>query len=162
MSALIAEVTVAEDVCYYDGNQRKTSSPYFHNLWHQVMVFHHLHRAGMIFYPGTDCVLWWLRLCRHNSMLPSNLKSGVTSYRAIKNIRCHEPLTRYANCGLRMRWECRERFPRHRLQRKPLVIEPGMHRGTCVTDVSWCMTGTLTRGDGGNVPGMPDTVLRIW
>ena len=31
------------------------------------------------------------------------------------------------NCGLCMRREYRERFPRHRLQRKPLVINPGMH-----------------------------------
>ena len=29
------------------------------------------------------------------------------------------------NCWLRMRRECRERFPRHRLQRKPLVSDPG-------------------------------------
>ena len=29
--------------------------------------------------------------------------------------------------------ECRERFPRHRLQRKPLVSDAGMHHGTCVT-----------------------------
>ena len=27
---------------------------------------------------------------------------------------------------------CREHFPRHRLQRKPLVCDPGMHHGTCV------------------------------
>ena len=32
-----------------------------------------------------------------------------------------------------MRRECRERFPRHRYQRKPLGSDPGMHRGTCVT-----------------------------
>ena len=31
------------------------------------------------------------------------------------------------NYGLRMRQEFRERFPRHRLQRKPLVSDPGMH-----------------------------------
>ena len=31
------------------------------------------------------------------------------------------------NSGLRMRRECQERFPRHRLQRKPLVSDPGMH-----------------------------------
>ena len=35
----------------------------------------------------------------------------------------------------RMRRECRERFTRHRLQRKPLVSDPGMHLGTCVTHV---------------------------
>ena len=43
------------------------------------------------------------------------------------------------NRGLRMCRECRERFPRHRLQRKPLVSDPGMHQGTCVMHVPWCM-----------------------
>ena len=39
-----------------------------------------------------------------------------------------------------MRQECRERFSRHRLQRKPLVSDPGMHHGTCVMHVPWCMS----------------------
>ena len=43
----------------------------------------------------------------------------------------HGPLTRY----VQLRPECRERFPRRRLQRKPLVSDPGMHHGTCVTHV---------------------------
>ena len=59
------------------------------------------------------------------------------------------------NCRLRMRRECRERFPRHRLERKPLVCDPGMHHGTCVTHMPWCMSGSLTRGGGENVPGIP-------
>ena len=54
-----------------------------------------------------------------------------------------------------MRWECRERFARHRLQRKPLVSDPGMHHDTCVTHMPWCMSGSLTRGDGENVLGIP-------
>ena len=54
-----------------------------------------------------------------------------------------------------MRWECRERFPRHWLQRKPLVSDSGMHHGTCVMHVSWCMSGSLTRGGGEKVPGIP-------
>ena len=54
-----------------------------------------------------------------------------------------------------MRRECRERFPRHRLQRKPLVSDPGMHQGTCVTHVPWCMSGSLTHGGGENVPSIP-------
>ena len=57
-------------------------------------------------------------------------------------------------------------FPRHRLQRKPLVSDPGMHHGTCVTHVPWCMSGSLTRGGGENVPGIPGAcalaILRIW
>ena len=57
-------------------------------------------------------------------------------------------------------------FPIRRLQRKPLVSDPGMHHGTCVTHVSWCMSGSLTCGGGENVPGIPGAcataILRIW
>ena len=56
--------------------------------------------------------------------------------------------------------------PHRRLQRKPLVSDPGMRHGTCVTHVPWCMSGSLTCGGGGNVPGIPGacapTILRIW
>ena len=57
-------------------------------------------------------------------------------------------------------------FPRRRFQRKPLVSDPGMHHGPCVTHVPWCMSGSLTGGDGENVPGIPGAcapaILRIW
>ena len=59
------------------------------------------------------------------------------------------------HCGLRMRRECLVHFPCHRLQWKPLVNDPGMHHGTCITHVPWCMSGSLTRGGGENVPGIP-------
>ena len=45
--------------------------------------------------------------------------------------------------------------PHRRIQRKSLVSDPGMHHGTCVTHVPWCMSGSLTRGVGENVPGIP-------
>ena len=70
-------------------------------------------------------------------------------------ISTYGPLTRYANCGLCMHHECRERFPRHRLKRKPLVSDPGMHHDTCVMHVPWCMSGSLTSGGGENFPGTP-------
>ena len=47
------------------------------------------------------------------------------------------------NCELRMRRECWERYPRDRLQRKPLVSDPGMHH--CVTHVPRYMSASLTR-----------------
>ena len=59
------------------------------------------------------------------------------------------------NFALSMGRECRERFPRRRLQRKPLVCDPGMHHGTCFTHVPWCMSGSLTSGGEENVPGIP-------
>ena len=56
-------------------------------------------------------------------------------------------------------------FPRGRLQRKPVASDPGMHHGTCVTHVPWCMSGSLTRGCGENVPGIRSAcapaILRI-
>ena len=52
------------------------------------------------------------------------------------------------NRGLRMRRECWERFPHHRLRRELPVSDTGMYNGTCVTHVSWCMLGSLNRGGG--------------
>ena len=54
-----------------------------------------------------------------------------------------------------MRWRCREGIPRHQLERKPIVSDPGMHHGTCMTHVPWCMSGLLTRCAGENVLGIP-------
>ena len=55
---------------------------------------------------------------------------------------------------------------RRRFQRKPLVSDPGMHHGTCLTHVPWCMSGSLTCGDGENVPGIPGAcapaIMCIW
>ena len=59
------------------------------------------------------------------------------------------------NCRLRMSRERRDSFPRHRLQRKPLVSYPGMHHGTCVTHVPWSMSASLTRSGGENDPDNP-------
>ena len=57
-------------------------------------------------------------------------------------------------------------FPTRRFQRKPLVSDPGMHHGTCVTHVPWCMSGSFTCGGGENVRGIPGAcapaILRIW
>ena len=39
--------------------------------------------------------------------------------------------------------------------KKTLVSDPGIHHGTCATHLPWCMSGSLTRGVGENVPGIP-------
>ena len=65
-----------------------------------------------------------------------------------------------------MRRECRERFSCLRLQWKPLVSDPGLHHGTYMTHVPWCMSGLLSRGGGENVPGIPGSCatcsFHIW
>ena len=84
----------------------------------------------------------------------------------------HRRFSLWASCQIRKIAGCAcagnagNVFPRRRLQRKPLVSDPGMHHGTCVTHVPWCMSGSLTRGGGENVPGIPGacapTILSIW
>ena len=81
---------------------------------------------------------------------------GVKCARNYAQNRCkHGTLTRYAKLRVVMRQECRERFPHHRLPSKSIVSDPGMHHDTCVTHVPWCMSGSLTRGGGENVTGIP-------
>ena len=91
--------------------------------------------------PSIHCIHWWtVHTKMHRHCGPFYLKGLLSDTH---------------NYGLRMRRECRECFPRPRLQRKPLVNDLAMHHGTCVTHVPWCMSGSLTRGGGGNVPGIP-------
>ena len=69
------------------------------------------------------------------------------------------------NCGLCMP-RCRERFPRKRIQRKPPVSDPGIHHGTCVTHVPWCMSGSLTSCGRKTFPAFmahaQPSILHIW
>ena len=68
----------------------------------------------------------------------------------------HGPLTRCVKLWFAYaRRECREHFPNRWLQRKTLVSDPGMHHGTCVTHMPWCMSGSLTRGGGKTFPAFP-------
>ena len=59
------------------------------------------------------------------------------------------------NCALCIHRECLERIPSHRFQRKPIISNPGMHHGTCVAHVPWCMSGSLIRGSGEHVSDIP-------
>ena len=103
-------------------------------------------------------------MVRHWSQLAKAGKTSKThNYKEkyVKRIACYLQKNPMAllpdtqNCGLCMHSECRERFPRHQLQRKPLVSDPGMHHGTCVLHGPWCMSGSLNSGGGKNVPGIP-------
>ena len=40
-------------------------------------------------------------------------------------------------------------------QMKPVVSDSGMYHATCMTHVPWCMSESLIRGDGENLPGIP-------
>ena len=49
----------------------------------------------------------------------------------------------------------RNDFPRRRFQSKPLVCDPDMYHGTCVTHMPGCMSGSLTCGDRETFPAFP-------
>ena len=68
----------------------------------------------------------------------------------------HGPLTRYVKLRVAHAPGMLGTFSGHRLRRKPLVSDPGMHHGTCVTYVPWCLSGSLTRGGRENVSSNPD------
>ena len=111
-------------------------------LIHQCMLMVCI--AGKIDYQnlcGTKTVFKRIVRCQHGFF-----------YIADKYCTLHGPLTRYEELGLHMHQECRERFSCHWLQRKPPVIDHGMHHVTCVRHVLWCMSGLLTHGE--NVPGI--------
>ena len=65
---------------------------------------------------------------------------------------CNGPLTRYAKL-----WVAHAPGMPGTFSPPPTSKEtdPGMHNGTCVTHVPWCMPGSLNRGDGESVPGIP-------
>ena len=106
--------------------------------------------------------IWWINITpyqtkRQVSHFDWRVKNNVTIWASyqIRNI-----------AGCACAGNAGNVFPRRRFQRKPLVSDPGMHHGTCVTHVPWCMSGSLACSDGENVPGIPGAcapaILRIW
>ena len=63
---------------------------------------------------------------------------------------CHGHLARYATL-----WVAHAPGMPETFSPPPLVSDPGMPHDTCVTNVPWCMSGSLTRGGVENVPGIP-------
>ena len=63
-------------------------------------------------------------------------------------------LTRYVKLRVAYAPGMSGTFTSHRLQMKPLVSDPNMHPGTCMTHVPRCMSGSLTHGGRENVSGI--------
>ena len=117
------------------------------------------------------CILQYVRIGSFHGFIFRGLARWYLDNHQIKRWN-HGPLTRYitllvahapgmlelfsptptpneAVCWLRMRLACWNCFPRHRIQMKPLVSDPGMHRGTCGThvyDSQWGTPFVLTKG----------------
>ena len=70
-------------------------------------------------------------------------------------LQLHGPLARYVTFSVAHAPDMPWMFHRHRLQRKLLVRGPGMHPGTWVMHVAWCIPGSLNHSCGENVPSIP-------
>ena len=98
--------------------------------------------------------------CGPKVLMPNDAVTSAFNQLPFQGQVANGPLTRYVKLRLRMQREYRERFPRRRFKRKPLVSYPGMYHGTCVTHVSWYMSGSLTRGGWENV--IPGAFRHSW
>ena len=111
-----------------------------------------------------------IRLSEPGPRAEENLPGGlciqrqVLPHRNVSDAVCSHPhrvdpmyghLTRYTKLRVAHASGIPGTSPRHRFHRKPLVSDPDMHHGTCATHVPWCMSGSLTRDGGENVPGIP-------
>ena len=69
----------------------------------------------------------------------------------------HGPLTRYVKLCVAHAPGMPGTFspPPTSKEGEPLVSDPGVDHGTCVTHVLWCMSGSLTLGGGEKIPGIP-------
>ena len=97
----------------------------------------------MVYWDRAQVVIFWSNVipvpfaCEIRYSWQFILRTQITQGASFTAWMCLLPDTR--NCGLRMRRECRERFPRHRRLAMPTC-------GTCVTHVPWCMPASLTSG----------------
>ena len=116
-------------------------------------------------WPQSQCVGSHWRHCLYLRWIVSD--GGLSSFHTKRRgSPYHGPLTRYVKLRVAHAPEMPGRFfP------PPLVSDSDMHHGTCVTDVPWCMPGSLTGGFlwsqwRGNIPGIPGhaqpEILRIW
>ena len=86
----------------------------------------------------------------------------------VKSQHQHGLLTVYVKLRMRMYRACRERLPRHRRKRKPLLWRASRNARDryltrsalasyqiAATHVPWCVPGSLTHSGGESVPGIP-------
>ena len=67
----------------------------------------------------------------------------------------HGPVTRYVKLRFAHAPGMPGTFSPPLTSKETLGSDPGMHHGTCVTHVPWCMSGSPTRGGGESVPDIP-------
>ena len=143
---------------------------YFSLIWFDIIVPHYT--LWCIFATCIHVVLairvLWRRQCEARRRLGSGESRNEIPFLS----KCHDEVMAWASCQIPKIAGCDcarnagNVFPFAKLQMKPLFSDPGMHHGTCVTYVPWCMPGSLARGGVENVTGIPGACAtrngRIW
>ena len=88
--------------------------------------------------------IWWLWLIWTQIVLTPNYSASVLG-----------PLTTYEKLRVAHAAGMPGTFS-PKQTKETLISYPGMHHGTCVTHVPWCMSEPLNRGGGENVPVIPE------
>ena len=126
--------------CSYDNNLRWIPQD---NL---LMISHHLVSLwlGEPVLTKISCLIW--RHLARTSLLSCNAIS--------RDVIQHGPLARYVKLRVAHAPGMLGTFSPSPISKESVIVsDPGLHHGTCVTHVSWCMSGWLTRGGGENGPG---------
>ena len=103
-----------------------------------------------------SCLIYLLLVPKRHSFMLTTYDKHILQHTKRNVASIHlGPLARYVELRIAHAPGMPGTFSRHRLQKKPPVSDPGMHHDTRATHVPWCMSGSLTRGGGENVPGIP-------
>ena len=143
------------------------------DIWHEFVTKGFMPRVTCSMYMDISCWNWWYVISAfagkghiyyrdHHKLVWFVIRCSIfyNLYSIYLFLVCdihHLPFTSMMgllpekyNCGLPMRRKSPECFLRHRLERKPLVSDPGMHHCTCETHI-----GNANPRWWENLPGIP-------
>ena len=129
----------------------RTTYPMLVSLLQQLVVINVFHL--LVFLGSIEPLPHWTIVYPHyfEAILNDLDNTVITEWHKTQ----HGPLTRYAKLRVAHAPGRPGTFSLPPTAKEPLVSDPGMHHGTCVTHLQWCVPESLTRGRGENVPDIP-------
>ena len=122
-------------------NYGKFNYTIFLIYWFYISYFR---TASVHYFIAHAWYCWYPRLCSSIAILFKIMNANLDNY-GVNNVLMKAFIYRLI-CNIEyVFW----------LSKKPLGSDPGMHDGTGVTRVPWCMSGSLTGVGGEHVPGIP-------
>ena len=139
---------------------RSLSVSYIYCRFHAIVHVLYITQSGFqLIFPSNNLYICWSNI--------SNLRELPFVTSTLFHSWDHEPLTRYVKLWAAHASGMLGTFSPPPASMEPLVRDPGMHHGTCVSHLPWCMSGLLTCfGGGKRFPAFPayvqPAILRIW